>query len=498
MKSEIVVTTHGAVQGEIRNSVRIFRGIPYGGSCDADRRFLPPVPAQNWAGIRDCSINGFYARQYGTSISGSEDFGAYFSGGKPELFGVAEEQQSENCLVLNILTPAVDDIKRPVAVYIHGGGFTTGSGTLVLGADRWVAEENIVLVGINHRLNIFGYLYLGHLDEKYASSGMAGMLDLVLALQWVRDNIASFGGDPDSVTIMGESGGGMKVSTLLAMPEAQGLFHKAIVESGSAPVGVYSVEEAKAVADRVLTKLNISISELSQLSSDSILAASQGEHFTPVADSIHLNHNVTGGYFAPEISKDIPLLVGSSEDEMGAFINPDLPITWENLKAELLKINNSGSQLWRTPITEENVDAVIRVFRENNPKNDDPWHTYVRILSVGGILGGGAFCQAMAKARQGGAPVYHYAVTYDAPLASKPSKYCAWHTADLPLQMRIVLHPECEEISRMLASSFASFIRNGTPGWQAFDSLTRKVMVFDNVCRVETDPWKTLRESMHL
>ena len=149
------------------------------------------------------------------------------------------EEQGENCLVLNVLTPGTDDKKRPVLIYIHGGGFTTNSGSILTGGDKLVREQNIVAVSVNHRLNAFGFLYLGDLDPKYKDSGMTGMLDLVLALHWVQDNIAFFGGDPSRVTLMGESGGGMKISTLLAMKEAKGLFAQAIIESGSNVVGTY-------------------------------------------------------------------------------------------------------------------------------------------------------------------------------------------------------------------------------------------------------------------
>ena len=178
----IVTATTGKVRGEKRGGVAIFRGIPYGDDCGGTRRFLPPMPAKNWEGVRDCTKNGPIAVQFGESISGSELFGPYFSGGKKELFGSADEKQSEDCLVLNVLTPGIDDKRRPVLVYMHGGGFATGSGTLVLGADNFCREEDIVVVGVNHRLNVFGYLHLGAFDRKYAEAGMAGMLDLVLAL----------------------------------------------------------------------------------------------------------------------------------------------------------------------------------------------------------------------------------------------------------------------------------------------------------------------------
>ena len=177
----MATTRLGQVRGEGREGVAVFRGIPYGADCGGARRFLPPLPAQPWQGVRDCTRNGPYAVQFGVSISGSEGFGPYFSGGHPERFGVAEERQGEDCLVLNVVTPGLTG-KRPVVVYLHGGGFASGSGTLVLGADAWAREEDLVVVGVNHRLNVFGYLYLGGLDDRYAESGMAGMLDLVLAL----------------------------------------------------------------------------------------------------------------------------------------------------------------------------------------------------------------------------------------------------------------------------------------------------------------------------
>ena len=234
-KNPIVATTHGRVLGENRNGVAVFRGIPYGADCGKKRRFLPPLPAENWEEIRDCTHNGHIAMQYGGSISAVP----YWNGGHPEKFKLEEEVQGEDCLVLNVLTPGIDAEKRPVLVYIHGGGFLNGSGSLVLGADDLVREQDLVLVGVNHRLTIFGYLYLGHLDAAYASSGMAGILDLLLALEWVRDNIAAFGGDPDRVTIMGESGGAMKVSNLLDIPQARGLFRSTVIESGSCPTGTY-------------------------------------------------------------------------------------------------------------------------------------------------------------------------------------------------------------------------------------------------------------------
>lgn len=497
-ENPVVKTSSGSVQGENRDGIAIFRGIPYAGPVDGEKRFSAPTAPASWEGIRDCTQNGPYAVQTGTSISGDPSgLGTYFNGGHPELFGVADEKQGENCLVLNVLTPGLDQAKRPVLVYIHGGGFATGSGTLVLGADKLSREEDLVIVGVNHRLNVFGYLYLGALNPAYASSGMAGMLDLVKALEWVRDNIASFGGDPGNVTIMGESGGGAKVSTLLAMDKAKGLFHKAIVESGSSVVGTYSTEQATRATLSLLDKLDIKKSEWKKLLSvpaADLLNASQGIPFSPVADNISLMYQESNEHKAFEVSRDIPLLVGSSEDEQGVFVQVNnLGVNEDNLRARAISDIPA--------ITEENADRVLEAFRKANTKGDAPWHTYVKMQSLCGFLGGGAFPQAMAKAKQGGAPVYHYLVSYDAPSVVDPAYRCSWHTADLPLQMRVVLYPEAESLSKTYAHAWAAFARTGSPSteelpWPAFTPEGRDVMVFDENTRVETDPLKEIREAL--
>ena len=190
---------------------------------------------------------------------------------------VASQTESENCLVLNVLTPGRRGRLR-VMVYIHGGGFTSGSGVLTAFSDRFVREEQVVLVGINHRLGVLGYAYLGAISSKYADSGNAGQLDLIAALQWVCDNIANFGGDPKNVTIFGESGGGAKISTLLAMPAAEGLFKRAIVESGSM-LRVVDLESAAKLGKDLLDTCGLSaaqVDELQNLPLDRIMAASPG------------------------------------------------------------------------------------------------------------------------------------------------------------------------------------------------------------------------------
>jgi len=531
MTKPIVQTTYGPIFGEVRDGISIFRGIPYGGRVDGDRRWLPPITPDAWTEVRDCTKNGPIAVQFGTSISGSGDFGVYFSGNQPEKFNCDSEVQDENCLVLNVLTPGCDDAKRPVLVYIHGGGFASGSGSLVLGADDWCREEDLVVVGINHRLNVFGALHLGELDPKYAESGMCGMLDCVLALEWVRDNIAAFGGDPAKVTIMGESGGGGKVNNLIAMPKAKGLFRAAIVESGSGAPGRTSKEQATELARVLLAELNVAEDELDKLltiPAQEILKASTkvgGMGFGPCADEINLMYNPEGKYI--ECDPTLPLMVGASEEEMAAFAEPS-NMTWDDLREKLLEpyyaaqaeaqaaeeeiqtTDANGKKLWsprrpsRGPLggancTPENVDAIIAGFRAIDKKGVSPDHLYFQINSMGGALGSGAYLQAMAKAKKGLAPVYHYFFTFDAPHPRHPEQRYAWHTADLPLQMRVVAWPECEQISKDMAHAWAAYIRTGDPGtpelpWPAFTVENAETMVLDSPCRVEKDPTKPHRE----
>lgn len=521
----VVQTGYGAVRGENRQGVAVFRGIPYGGNVSGKNRFLPPTPVEPWEGVRDCTKNGPIAVQFGTSISGSADFGVYFSGGHPEKFKCQEEVQDENCLVLNVLTPGLDNQKRPVVVYIHGGGFATGSGTLVLGADQWVREENLVVVGVNHRLNVFGYLNLSAYDNKYQSSGMAGILDLVLALQWVRDNIAAFGGDPQKVTIMGESGGGGKVNHLLAIPEAKGLFCAAIVESGSGVAATISQKDAQALTKALLKELDIPESQwekLLDISAQTLLqaAAKFSMEIGPSPDGKHLEYNKSGIYL--EVDPSLPLLVGASADEIAAFADPE-DLNWEDVRSRLVEVDkksnflkvrgeddqgrknwsnkmfNIKTDLGATPkITKDNVDHAIQIFREKDPFAD-PYHIFMRIRSQCSFLGAGGYRQAVAKAQKGLGDVYHYYITFQAPHPRCPDHVFAWHTADLPLQMRIVTYSECEGISRAMGHAWAAFIRTGSPSteellWPRFTMETQQVMVFGERPQLETDPTREYRQ----
>ena len=297
--SPVASTEYGKVRGVEYRSVLAFRGVPYGGPTVGAGRFMPPSKAKAWSDVRDAVKAGPRAIQAGNpafgnaSIFSSPTIGPYFSGGRKDAVEITTEAEDENCLVLNVLTPSLTG-KRPVLVYIHGGGFAQGTGALTLLSDRFVIENDVVLVGLNHRLNVLGYTYLAALDPKFADSGNVGQLDLVLALQWVQANIGGFGGDPANVTIFGESGGGGKVSTLMAMPAAKGLFRRAIIESGSS-LSVRTAEAAAQDTEKMLAALGLGAAQTSQLANlpaQQLIDAGRkaGARFGPVVDGRSVPH----------------------------------------------------------------------------------------------------------------------------------------------------------------------------------------------------------------
>ena len=475
----IATTEYGKIRGVAANKVLSFRGVPYGGPTEGAGRFMPPTKPTPWTGVRDAVKAGPRAMQLpdksfggGPNIYTSPILGPYFSGGRKDAAEITVEPDSENCLVLNVLTPALQG-KRPVMIYIHGGGFAQGSGALTLLADRFVSEENVVLVGINHRLNVFGYTYLGDLDPKYADSGNVGQLDLVLALKWVRDNISNFGGDPSNVTIFGESGGGAKISCLMAMPEAKGLFHRAIIESGSARA-VRTKQAAAADTNAMLTALGLTASqvgELQTISADKVLNSSRRN--SPLVDGRSVPHQ-TWTPTAPPEAAGIPLLVGNDKEEARVFSIGDpalFSLDWDTLKQRVIK---SG-------IPEDKVDGVIAKYRELHP-TETASDIYF-ILAADRGARSNAIYQAKAKLKQGSGDVYMYYFAWSTPIYD--GKLKSFHTSELPLAMRLVLNPEAEGLSKQVAGAWAAFARNGNPNhaglphWEKYSADKEATMVFD-------------------
>ncbi len=490
----IVKTAYGRVVGENREGIAVFRGIPYGGRVDRERRFQAPQEPGAWEGVLDCTKNGPICVQMAGSTS---DF--YGTGGHPEKLGLRYETQDENCLNLNILTPGTDKKRRPVLFYIHGGGYSILSGTILTGADALAREQDIVLVSVNHRLHAFGYLYLGDLDERFRDSGASGHLDLILALKWVRNNIEAFGGDPDCVTIMGESGGSDKVQSLLHMPEAQGLFHRAISISSFLPVGRLSREVATGYTLYILKHLGISPDHLDPLLEMPAREMTRRIYdpkahvfsitFGPVSDGIHMGSGIGAGYVPALEGNTVPVIAGSSEDEMANFkVEQCFDVTWENLREKLLE-RGEGFGL---PFTEKNVDDVIAAFRNHNDKQDSASHLFMKILSVKCHMGAATyFAEDFAREHKG--PVYLYLNRYDAPNSAYPARRFAGHCMELAPSFRMVAYPHMEEYSRQIAELFCAFMRTGDPStaslrWPAFEMERKETMLFDRTFEVRSDP----------
>ena len=311
---------------------------------------------------------------------------------------------------------------------------------------------------------------------------------------------------------MGESGGGMKVSSLLAMPRARKLFRRAVVESGSAPAFAVDPQRAAEIARRVLERLGVAedhLEALSTLPAEKILEASRMETgrelgFEPVADGKNARYNPERSFLPDPESRTVPLLVGASQDELAIFMAPGQKdgrdvVQPENLREYLLQ---RGGLLPADglSITEENVDRVIEAFRQGGKGCEDADHLAMFICSNCSLLGAGAAFQAAACARAG-EPVYRYLVTYDFPHPGLPGKRYSWHTADLPLQLRVVLHSEEEEFSRVLAEMLASFVRDGVPTtkgkpWPRYTPEGRETMVLDEPCRVAREPQEALLQAL--
>ncbi len=464
----VAETSYGKVRGTTTGGVHIFRGIPYGGPTEGAARWLPPSKPAQWTGVRDGIANGPRCVQGPGNIFLSPTIGEYFGGGRPDRVELAQQTDSENCLVLNVLTNSLRG-KRAVMVYIHGGGFTGGSSLLTVFADRHVREQDVVLVGINHRLNVFGYTYLGGLDPKFAA-GNPGQLDLVAALEWVRDNIARFGGDPRNVTIFGESGGGAKINALMAMPAAKGLFHKACVQSGSM-LKIGDAESGTKSAREMMSKLGLSKpEELLRVPAADLFKAASGPG--PVVDGRTIPSQ-TWDPTAPALSAEIPMIIGNCKDESSLFSlrNPALyELDHAGLRAELVKAR----------IPEDKVDALLALYRRDHPK-ESPSDLWFRISTDRGARVN-AVRQADLKLDPGKANVFLYYYQWNTPCVD--GKIRAFHTADLPLTMRLVRYPESEALSKQLSGAWAAFAKSGNPSqkglaWPAYTTAQRATMIFD-------------------
>ena len=494
----VVQTPAGRVRGYRRDGIRIFKGIPYGADTSGSNRFMPPKPATPWPGTRLAMSAGAACPQPPDRASPS-----------PLAFVLQRNFTAldEDCLNLNIWTPGIDAKRRPVMVWLHGGEFTTGS-SLELAAydgEALARRGDVVVVSINHRLNLLGYLDLASVGApaEFASAANVGMLDIVFALQWLRDTVAAFGGDPGNVTIFGQSGGGLKVTTLCAMPSAVGLFHKAIVQSGSESK-VFTRELTQPLARALLEEFQIAPADaarLQQMPIDRLVAAGHKVNtawgakyggdiwklvgWAPVIDGTIIPASpyeaASARYSAP-----VPLMVGTVRHEfvLSAF-------SADADRMTLAAVRKALATNYKDP--DALVAAFSRAYPDENPAG------IMAMISAASFNRINAIEQAQDKARLGATPAYLYRFDWVTPMLQGVPH--AYHCAELPFVFNSIdtanqaagTGPDVRRLADRMSDAWIAFARTGNPNhpgiphWPSVTSDKAPAMIFDDPCTVEAD-----------
>lgn len=497
-------TNYGKIRGYILRGIHTFLGVPYGADTSGENRFMPPQKPKSWAGVKPTvwwgnSAPQIMEKRYADQYASFVDHWNY-------------DDVSEDCLKLNIWTPALDNKKRPVIVWLHGGGFVNGNG---IEQDGYNGENisrlgDVVYCSLNHRLGTLGFTNLAGVGgEKFAASGNVGMLDIVAALEWVRDNIASFGGDASNVTIIGQSGGGAKVTTLMAMPSAKGLFHKAVALSGSSLGGVPK-EYAEKLGAAVLKEAGLNPNEIDKLQQipwrqyidiANKAVASMAEEakkmnlqrggFAPVADGRFLSDKPffsETGHF----SADIPLIISTTFNEFSPS-RTDASIETVSLNEVKEKLKPRFGDK-----SAEITDAYAKVFPNKKP---------IEIWSMIISNRKNAIAAADAKAKQK-APVYLAWFGWQPPLfdgrmrAFHCDDICFWfYNTDLMLT-HTGGGARPRRLSEKMAKSFLNFARTGNPNggglpdWAPYTTANGETMILDDVCIMKNDPDREARKSI--
>jgi para-nitrobenzyl esterase len=500
--SSVVETASGKVLGTVSEDVLAFKTIPYAASTAGQNRFLPPQPPIAWTGVRDC-----------TEFTGRAPQAGLRPPTRPELenfSGAADPSpETEDCLTVNVWTPGCDgSARRPVMVWFHGGAFAYGNAnTPRTRGSRLAARNDVVVVTVNQRLNIFGHLDLSAFGgEPFRLSGNAGTLDMVAALEWIRDNIAAFGGDPGNITIFGESGGGAKVSTLLAMPRAKGLFHRAIIQSGAA-VRLRTKDRALALTECVLQHLGAAAATVAALQAvplGDLLAAVEpaqaaiGPSPAPLFDRYKFGPVVDGDVLpaqpfdpvASDVCADVPLIIGDMKNETANFLAVvdrvwDRSLTEAEMRQRIEAIAG--------PDTGRVVELYGQLYPELNPAERLIAATTdgnFRIRSV-------VLAQRRVALKRG--PVWMYSFEWETPVLG--GKLKAPHAMDVPFAFNTLDltnatggRPDAQALADAMSSVWAAFARNGRPdhpsipAWPVYDAERRATLILDKVCRIENDP----------
>lgn len=507
----VVETNSGRIRGFKRNGVYTFRGVPYGASTSGSRRFMPPAPPDPWTGVRNALAYGRVCPQ--------EDSAHFITDGQnlarsdEDAFllhrGCAIAVPGEDCLRVNIWTPEIHGHgKRPVMVYMHGGGYAAGSGHDLLSYDgeNLARNHDVVVVNHNHRLNVYGYLNLAAVGgEQFSDSANVGMLDIIAVLEWVRTHISTFGGNPDNVTIFGQSGGGGKVAALMAMPGAKGLFHRAVIQSGPF-LRALSSDYSQEVAEALLKELGLArgqVSELQRIPVDRLSGAA-----TEAARKTQATHTATRDSFGdtgwgPTV--DGRSLPHHPFDPDGLAISSHIPlITGTNL-------NESTSGLDRPGATDMTVDEMNRLVREAYDGQSSaivdayraeyptatPFSLWATIEASRWRIP--AFAQAARKAALGAAPAFSYIYSWRTPsLDGRPGPFHAAEISFVFDNAGICDHysagePSAFVLSKQMSTAWVSFARTGNPNhiglpnWPAYTPNTRRTMFFDTPCSVRND-----------